>query len=109
MSVVAGSIAAVTDETWTEEVLLSDVPVVVDFWADWCGPCRRIRPVLESLAAEWGERVRVVSLDIDVNPNAVRDYGVLGAPTLMLFEGGEPVRTVVGALPKARLVAQLGL
>ncbi|TQS41844.1 thioredoxin [Cryptosporangium phraense] len=100
---------AVTDETWTDEVLLSDVPVLVDFWADWCGPCHRVRPVLESLAAEWEGRVRVVSLDIDVNPNVTRDYGVLGAPTMILFEGGEPVRTVVGAQPRGRLVAQLGL
>ena len=91
---------AVVDQSMT-------VPVVIDFWADWCGPCKRIRPVLESLAAEWGGRVRVVSLDIDANPNATRDYGVLGAPTMMLFRAGEPVRTVVGAHPKSRLVAQL--
>ena len=86
---------------------MSDVPVLVDFWADWCAPCKRVRPVLESLAEEWAGRVRVVSLDIDVNPNATRDYGILGAPTLMLFRDGEPVRTVVGAQPKSRLVAQL--
>ncbi|GAA3387140.1 thioredoxin [Cryptosporangium minutisporangium] len=107
MSAVAHSIEPVTDATWTEEVLMSDVPVLVDFWADWCAPCKRVRPVLESLAEEWAGRVRVVSLDIDVNPNATRDYGILGAPTLMLFRDGEPVRTVVGAQPKSRLVAQL--
>lgn len=98
---------AVTDSTWTAEVLSSDVPVLVDFWADWCGPCHRLRPTLETLAEEWAGRVRVVSLDIDVNPNVARDYGILSAPTLMLFRDGEPVRTVVGAQPKTRLVAQL--
>ncbi|EXG79114.1 thioredoxin [Cryptosporangium arvum] len=98
---------AVTDETWTSEVLTSDVPVLVDFWADWCGPCHRLRPTLEALAEEWAGRVRVVSLDIDANPNVARDYGILSAPTLTLFRGGEPVRTVVGAQPKSRLVAQL--
>jgi thioredoxin 1 len=100
------SFAAVTDATWTEEVLLSDVPVLVDFWADWCGPCRKVWPVLEKLAEEWGDRVRVVSLDIDTNPNTVRDYGILSAPTMMLFRGGEPVRTAIGAQPKTRLAAQ---
>ncbi|GAA0264541.1 thioredoxin [Cryptosporangium japonicum] len=98
---------AVTDSTWTAEVLASEMPVLVDFWADWCGPCHRLRPTLEALAEEWAGRVRVVSLDIDANPNVARDYGILSAPTLTLFRGGEPVRTVVGAQPKSRLVAQL--
>jgi len=106
---VVTSIAAVTDATWTDEVLTSDVPVLVDFWADWCGPCHRLRPTLETLAGEWSGRVRVVSLDIDANPNVARDYGILSAPTLMLFRDGEPVRTVVGAQPKARILAALGL
>ncbi|MFG1920343.1 thioredoxin [Cryptosporangium sp. NPDC048952] len=98
---------AVTDSTWTTEVLASEIPVLVDFWADWCGPCHRLRPTLEALAEEWAGRVRVVSLDIDANPNVARDYGILSAPTLTLFRDGEPVRTVVGAQPKSRLVAQL--
>jgi thioredoxin 1 len=111
MSVPTGATStfdAVTDANWTDEVLLSEVPVLVDFWAVWCGPCRKMWPLLEQLSAEWGERVRVVSLDIDTNPNTTRDYGVLSAPTLMLFRGGEPVRSVVGVQPKARLAAQLG-
>ncbi|SHN05941.1 thioredoxin [Cryptosporangium aurantiacum] len=107
MSAVTHSFDAVTDATWTDEVLKSEVPVLVDFWADWCGPCHRLRPTLEALAEEWTGRVRVVALDIDANPNTARDYGILSAPTLILFRGGEPVRTVVGAQPKARLAAQL--
>ena len=109
MSAVVGSIEAVSDGTWTQDVLTSEVPVLVDFWADWCGPCHRLRPTLETLAEEWAGQVRVVSLDIDENPDVARDYGILSAPTLMLFRGGEPVRTVVGVQPKARLVAALGL
>ena len=97
-------IRTATDATWTSEVLQSPVPVLVDFTADWCPPCRRIAPVLDELAAELGDEVRIVTLDVDANPNTARDYGVLSLPTLTLFRGGEPVRSIVGAVPKRTLV-----
>jgi thioredoxin 1 len=104
-AVKAGSLplVAVTDANWTDEVLLAGGPVLVDFWAEWCPPCHRLRPVLEQLAAEWQGRVKVVALNTDENPNTTRDYGILGAPTLLLFIDGDPVRSIVGAQPKARI------
>jgi len=98
---------AVTDATWTEDVLLSDHPVLVDFWAEWCPPCRKIAPMLDEIAAELGDRVKIVTLDLDRNPNATRDYGVLAAPTLIVFRDGEPVRSVVGVQPKRKIVEMI--
>ncbi len=89
----------VTDETFEAEVLRSDVPVVVDFWAPWCRPCRAIEPHLVALAAESGGRVRLVKLDIDTNLGVPSRYGVLTVPTVILFAAGEPQVTVVGARP----------
>jgi thioredoxin 1 len=102
-SPATAQVGSVTDATWTAEVLLSPVPVLVEFTADWCAPCRRIAPVLDELAAERGDAVRVVSLDVDANPDTARDYGVLSLPTLTLFRAGQPVRSVVGAVPKRKL------
>jgi thioredoxin 1 len=97
----------VTDATFADEVLGSELPVLVDFWAQWCPPCHRLAPVLEELAAEYEGRVRIVKLDVDANPDTTRAYGVLSMPTLTVFRKGEVVSQVVGAQPKGRLRAQL--
>jgi len=99
-----GATKAVTDATFIAEVLESDTPVLVDFWAEWCGPCLRVAPVLEEIAREMGDKVKIVKLDIDANPNTARDYRVLSVPTLTVFKGGEPVQSVAGARPKGDLV-----
>ena len=99
-----GATKAVTDETFDAEVLQSDTPVLVDFWAEWCGPCLRVAPVLEELANELGDKVKVVKLDIDANPNTARDYRVLSVPTLTVFKDGQPVQSVAGARPKGDLM-----
>ncbi|WP_029291069.1 thioredoxin [Cellulomonas sp. HZM] len=91
----------VTDETFAAEVLGSDIPVVVDFWATWCGPCRMVAPVLEELSKTYEGRVKIVKVDSDANPGLVADYGIVSIPTLNIFSGGELVKQVVGARPKA--------
>jgi len=99
-----GNTKAVTDDTFVSEVLQADTPVLVDFWAEWCGPCLRVAPVLEEIANEMGDKVKIVKLDIDANPNTARDYQVLSVPTLTVFKGGQPVQSVAGARPKGDLV-----
>jgi thioredoxin 1 len=99
--------AQVTDATFADEVLASDVPVLVDFWAEWCPPCHRLAPVMDELAAEYAGRARVVKVDVDANPDVARAYGIMAMPTLTVFRGGQVVSQVVGAHPKARLRAQL--
>lgn len=99
-----GTTKAVTDATFTDEVLMSSTPVLVDFWAEWCGPCLRVAPVLEEIAREMGDKVKIVKLDIDANPNTARDYRVMSVPTLTVFKGGQPVQSVAGARPKGDLV-----
>ncbi|MFJ8434386.1 thioredoxin [Kitasatospora sp. NPDC094019] len=103
---IAG-VATVTDETFATEVLAAEGPVLVDFTADWCPPCRQMAPVLADIAREEADRLTVVSLDVDHNPETQAAYGVLSMPTLMLFRGGEPVKSVVGARAKARLLRDL--
>ena len=97
----------VTDQSFKDDVLSSDKLVLVDFWAAWCGPCRMVAPVLEEIASEYADTLTVAKLDVDANPATSRDYQVLSIPTLILFKGGEPVRQIVGAKPKAALLADL--
>ncbi len=97
----------VTDQTFSDDVLGSDKPVLVDFWATWCGPCKMVAPVLEEIASEHGEKLTVAKLDIDANPSTPRDYQVMSIPTMILFSGGEPVKQIVGAKPKAALLSDL--
>ena len=97
----------VTDDTFADEVLGSDLPVLVDFWAEWCPPCLRIAPLLEELATEYEGRARIVKLDADANPGVIRDYQVLSMPTLAVFHNGQMVARTVGARPKPGLRALL--
>ena len=97
----------VTDETFDREVLGSDVPVLVDFWAEWCPPCHRIAPVLDELAAEYAGRARIVKIDADHNPRVTRQFGVMSMPTLCMFRDGVLVSQVIGARPKPMLRSQI--
>ncbi|MTJ30658.1 thioredoxin [Aphanizomenon sp. UHCC 0183] len=97
----------VTDSTFTAEVLESEVPVLVDFWAPWCGPCRMVAPVVEEIAVQYGDQLKVVKVNTDVNPNIASKYGIRSIPTLMIFKDGEKVDMVVGAVPKTTLSTTL--
>ncbi|ABV95172.1 thioredoxin [Dinoroseobacter shibae DFL 12 = DSM 16493] len=94
---------AVTDETFDTEVTKSDIPVVVDFWAEWCGPCKQIGPALEELSVTFDGKVKIAKVNVDENPNAPAQMGVRGIPALFLFKNGEVVSNKVGAAPKAAL------
>jgi thioredoxin 1 len=98
----------VTDANFEGEVLQGEVPVLVDFWAPWCGPCRAIEPILEQLASEHARRLRVVRVNVDENYVTASRYGVLSLPTIILFQGGEPRETLVGAYPRSRYERALG-
>jgi thioredoxin 1 len=101
------ALPSVTDSSFGADVLGAAKPVLVDFWAEWCGPCRMIAPALEELSAELGDRVSIVKLNIDDNPEAPSRYGVRGIPTMILFKDGQPAATKVGAEPKGRIQAWL--
>jgi thioredoxin 1 len=97
----------VTDATFSDDVLSSDKTVLVDFWAEWCGPCKMVAPVLDEIAGENKDKLTVAKLDIDRNPAAARDYQVMSIPTMIVFKGGKPVKQIVGAKPKAALLRDL--
>ncbi|EOM75668.1 thioredoxin [Rhodococcus rhodnii] len=97
----------ITDASFKDDVLASDKPVLVDFWATWCGPCKMIAPVLEEIAGEHSEKLTVAKLDIDENPEAAREFQVMSIPTLILFKDGKPINTVVGTKGKAALLKEL--
>ena len=97
----------ITDDTFEEEVVQSDVPVLVDFWADWCAPCKMIAPIVEDLAGEYDGKVKFAKVDVDSNPKVATTYGIRGIPTLLIFKDGSPVDQVVGAVPKAVLKGRL--
>ena len=100
-------IVHITDDSFDAEVLKADKPVLVDYWAEWCGPCRMIAPILDEIAGEYADRVKVCKLNVDENQNTPPKYGIRGIPTLMLFRNGNVEATKVGALSKSQLVAFL--
>ncbi len=102
-----GATKSVGADRWASEVLKSDKPVLVDFWAEWCGPCHMVAPVVEEIAAENADKLKVVKLNIDENPQTARDYGIMSIPTLMVFKGGQVAKRMVGARGKQTLLAEL--
>jgi thioredoxin 1 len=100
--------AAVTDATFDREVLQSSTPVLVDFWAEWCGPCKMVSPVLEEIAEEHKDKLTIAKLNVDENPEIAMRYGVMSIPTLALFVGGVEKKRLIGAMPKRNIVAELG-
>ncbi|MFB7125257.1 thioredoxin [Kitasatospora xanthocidica] len=104
---MAGATTTVTDATFEKDVLESEKPVLVDFWATWCGPCRQVAPVLEDIAAEHGDKLTIAKLDVDANQATAAKYGVISIPTLIVYQGGEPVKSITGARPKAALLREL--
>jgi len=104
---VGKSTKTVTDATFAEDVLTSDKPVLVDFWAEWCGPCKMVSPVLEEIASEHAEKITVVKLNIDENPQTARDYQVMSIPTMSVFAGGKVVKSIIGAKPKSAILRDL--
>jgi thioredoxin 1 len=98
---------AVSDNSFQSEVIDASRPVLVDFWAEWCGPCKMIAPILEDVAGEYAEQLKIVKLDVDANPKSAAKFGVQSIPTLILFNNGEPVERLVGYMPKERLLSKV--
>ena len=101
-----GATKTVTDASFADDVLMSDKPVIVDFWAEWCGPCKMVAPILEEIAAE-NDGVVVAKLNVDENPQTAASYGITSIPTMNVYSGGQIVKTIIGAKPKAALLADL--
>ncbi|MGV9265838.1 thioredoxin [Kitasatospora sp. NPDC003701] len=104
---MAGATTTVTDATFQADVLDSDKPVLVDFWATWCGPCRQVAPILDEIAAEHSDKLTIAKLDVDANQQTAAQYNVISIPTLIVYKGGEPVKSITGARPKAALLREL--
>ncbi|MEU1290734.1 thioredoxin [Kitasatospora sp. NPDC058444] len=104
---MAGATTTVTDATFEQDVLKSEKPVLVDFWATWCGPCRQVAPVLDDIASEHGDKLTIAKLDVDANQATAAKYGVISIPTLIVYKDGEPVKSITGARPKAALLREL--
>ena len=107
LEISMSTITDISEDTFDAEVMKSSTPVLVDFSAVWCGPCKMLEPIIEDMAGEWGDSVKVVRLDVDHNPNLAMNYQVMGVPTLMLFKDGEVVERLTGYMPKGKILDKL--